>query len=99
MKKVIEIRKSDYERYKEYLNSVILNEDETIYYSAIFDDGYEVDIKICGADYEPAWTEAVLFKNGCECCCSECCDTLLGEWELEYKNKKFIVDVVLKENE
>lgn len=38
-------------------------------HTAIFGNGIEMDIKLCGVQYEDGgfnkpWTEAVLFKNG-----------------------------------
>lgn len=77
-----------------------LGEDNTISYSVPFKNGYEMDIKCCGVQYEEggtntAWTEAVLFnKQGSEVCCSEPSDSLFGKWELEDSNgNKYIADV------
>ena len=36
-------------------------EDNTITVTAVFPDGMEMDLKCCACDYEPCWTEAVLF--------------------------------------
>lgn len=69
--------------------------DETIIHTANFGNGYEMDIKCCGSDDETAWTEAVLFNNGSEVCCSEPSDEYLGEWELETRDDKYIVNVVI----
>ena len=58
--------------------------------------GYEIDIKCCGCQEEASWTEAVLFnENGMELCCTECCDEILGKWELEYEG--IIYSVVIEE--
>ena len=76
-----------------------LGEDETIIYTAVFDNGFEVDIKCCGVQYREdedcntAWCEAVLFKNGNEICCVYGEDDFLGEWELEYGNDEYVVIV------
>ena len=70
-------------------------EDETITVTANFGNGYEMDIKCCGADDETAWTEAVLFYHGSEVCCSEPSDEFLGEWELKTGSDKYIVNVVI----
>ena len=66
-----------------------LGEDETITYTTKFDDGIEMDIKCCGVQFNEnesntAWSEAVLFQNGCEVACSEPSDGFEGEWELEH---------------
>lgn len=78
-----------------------LSIDETIRYTADFSNGVEVDVKCCGVDYDDdpdaintAWTEAVLFKNGCEQ------DNIFGEdeffcdWEFEYDENEYIVHVI-----
>ena len=80
------------------LNEVILTEDETLVWTAIFGDGFEMDIKLCGADEEVAWTEAVLFKDGSEIACTDCMDEILGEWELEHDYVAYIAYVVEDEN-
>lgn len=68
-------------------------------YTAEFDDGIEMDVKICGVQYEEngnntPWTEAVLFMNGHELCCTEVGEDFLGEWELEYDGTKYITEVI-----
>lgn len=75
-----------------------LSENETITYTADFGDGFQMDVKVCdlGPDHEYAWTEAVLFKDGCECCCTEPADSLLGDWELEYKGIQYVAKVMYK---
>ena len=71
------------------MNPEIMSEDDTIIETAIFDDGTEMDIKLCGAEYEPAWAEAVLFKDGCEVAVSECMDDYFGEWTFEHNGKTY----------
>lgn len=73
-------------------------EDETISYTANFGYGIQMDIKVCGVQYEEggtntAWSEAVLFNHGSEVACSEPSDGFMGEWELEYDGKKYITEV------
>lgn len=76
-----------------------LGEDETITYTAVFPDGFEIDIKCCGVQYDEredtntAWTEAVLFHNGYECY-SEPADDFFGEWFFEYDGNEYVVNVV-----
>ena len=75
-------------------------EDLAISKTAVFDNGFEMDIKCCGVQYneeEPnlAWTEAVLFRNGSEVCCSEPADEFLGEWECTNDTDTYIVNVVV----
>lgn len=70
-----------------------LSEDETITYTTLFPDGKEMDIKVCGCEASEggAWTEAVLFnENGSELCCTECMESITGEWELEYDGNSYI---------
>lgn len=72
-----------------------MSEDETIIYTVHYPDGIEMDIKICGVQYEPdntnlPWTEAVLFKDGSEVACSEVSDDIFGEWTLHYNGTDYI---------
>lgn len=104
--RTIYISKEALRKINEYLTleptsvSECLSEDETISYSANFDNGYEMDIKCCGVQYDPnepsnlAWSEAVLFHNGSEVCRSEPTDLFEGDWELSDDDKLFIVHVV-----
>lgn len=68
--------------------------------SVIFNDGYMMDIKICGVDrYEDggcntAWTEAVLFNPKCyEVACTEVCEDFFGKWKIEYDGNEYIVTI------
>ena len=68
----------------------------TITYTAVFADGYEMDIKCCGVEYREGesnlpWTEAVLFRNGGEVCCTEPSEEFFGKWEMEADGKTFEV--------
>jgi hypothetical protein len=69
---------------------------ETLSETAVFDNGYEIDIKLCSADDGGYWTEAVLFWNGSEVCCTEPCDDFFGEWELECDGT--IYSVIMEES-
>lgn len=76
-----------------------MGEDETISYTANFGNGIEMDVKVCGVQYEEGgnntpWTEAVLFENGCEVGCSDACDVFEGEWELEHEGIMYTVNVM-----
>ena len=82
--------------------SECFGEDEKITHTAVFDDGYEADIEVCGVQYvegecNTAWSQGVLFKNGSEVCCSEPSDEFLGEWEFETNDTTYIVNVVTEE--
>ena len=84
------------------LQQQILCEEDTFSETAVFPNGCQMDIKICGTDEEPAWTEAVLFnKEGYELCCSDVSDEFIGEWHLVYENNSYtvIVDVEKHEDE
>lgn len=68
-----------------------MGEDETITYTAKFKNGLEMDIKLCGVQFDEfaedntPWTEAVLFdKNGSELTFAEPGDEFFGCWEIEY---------------
>ena len=69
-------------------------EDNTIIYTAKFPDGKQMDIKCCGCQEDPSWTEAVLFdKSGYQLCFTEVKEEFEGPWELEYKGTLYCVDV------
>lgn len=74
-----------------------LGEDIAITNTAKFENGFEMDIKCCGVQYNEddesntAWTEAVLFQNGNELCSTEPSDEYLGEWILEYDGNEYVV--------
>lgn len=69
-------------------------------FTASFDDGIEMDIKLCisehddDSEYNPLWTEAVLFKNGHEITHTDVEDYLFGFWSLEYDNILYVVHVI-----
>lgn len=59
--------------------------DNTITKSAIFPDGMSMDVKCCGSNDVPSWTEAVLFdRRGNEVAHTEVLDDFEGVWELEH---------------
>lgn len=70
-----------------------MGEDDTISHTAVFDNGIEMDIKLCGADDDYPWTEAVLFENGCELCHTDVEDEYFGVWEIEYNGDTYIVEI------
>lgn len=103
--KTITINKNIANVINHYLNdepkcaSDCLSEDETIVFTAEFDNHIEVDIKCCGVQYHEdeatntAWCEGVLFDNGCERCCEYGEDIFFGEWQFEYNDNEYIVNV------
>ena len=75
-------------------------------YTAQFDDGREVDVKLCISDEENTnWCEAVLFDHGCEIACSEVEEEFFGEWSFEVDDDddglihRYVVDVVEENKE
>ena len=75
-----------------------MGEDETLTFTAGFQDRMSVDVKVCGVKYREGednqpWTEAVLFRNNCEVCCTEPRETVFGEWVLEDDDDEYIVNV------
>lgn len=74
-----------------------MGEDETFTKTVKFENGVEMDIKICGVQYNEdeasnlPWTEAVLFRNNSEVCCSEPEIDFLGEWILEDDDDEYVV--------
>ena len=84
--------------------SECMGEDETLVYTAVFDDNRQVDIKLCGVQYDEdnetnvPWTEAVLFdEKGFELCCTDVGEDFYGSWELEYNGETYKVEVIAEE--
>ena len=92
-KEHLHVSKEDAAIIRNYLETEQSSEDEclgeerSITYTVNFGGGYEMDIKLCGVRYNEKeesnkpWTEAVLFKNGSEVCCTEPGDEFFGEWQ------------------
>lgn len=94
------------QKFADYANKClqrhILDEDETHAKTAVFPNGCQMDIKLCGAHEEPAWTESALYdEEGCELCRSDVSDEFIGEWHIVYENNSYtvIVDVEKHEDE
>jgi hypothetical protein len=62
-------------------------------FTTTFDNGYEVDIKICNGDSQGGpYIDPVLFdKDGIELCVIEVEDTLLGEYLFYYDDETYQV--------
>ena len=95
------VSESAFEKIRGYLEAKDENEyqgeDNTITYTGTFDNGYQMDVKCCGCQDEPSWTEAVLFnQKGYELCCTDPDDDFEGEWRLEYDNEIYIVNILVK---
>lgn len=75
-------------------------EDCTYTKTAVFPNGVEMDIKLCGVQFQEnksnlPWTEAVLFdKSGREITHSDICDEFTGTWTLETNKNTYTVDVI-----
>lgn len=70
------------------------DEDHTITYTVEFPDGKQMDIKCCGCQDEPSWTEAVLFDEyGNQLCCTEPDYSFDGPWELQYEGIYYTVNI------
>lgn len=67
-----------------------------------FDGSYEADVKVCSGDSsqkDPLWSEAVLFLDGRQVCCTDAGDQIAGEYELEHDGNRFVVDVIASKGE
>lgn len=68
-------------------------------YTAVFEDGIEMEVKLCSVDYEEGepnrpYTEAVLFDHGHEVNCAEPDDVFFKEWVIRYNDKTYVAEVV-----
>lgn len=77
----------------------MMGEGDTIFQTARFADGMEMDVKLCGAQDDTPWTEAVLFKDGSEVCCSEPGEAYDGHWTLECNGNTYTAMVVMEKPE
>ena len=76
-----------------------LGEDGGYHITAIFQNGYEMDIKCSGTEDTVAWTEAVLFDpKGYEICHTDVSDEFLGDWELSDDNDNVYIAHVIARN-
>lgn len=102
------ITKEESDEYKQLLtvepnnHDECMGEDVTISKTVKFDDGTEMDIKICGVQYSEdkesnlPWTEAVLFRNGCELGYTEPSDEYEGMWFIEDAGNTYTVYIEVK---
>ena len=94
----LEIPRDAMEQISGYLHAAsedaYQSEDHTISYTVQFPDGKQMDIKCCGCQDEPSWTEAVLFdEDGSQLCCTEPGDSFDGPWELQYEGIRYTVTI------
>lgn len=72
------------------------DKDANIAHTARFPDGMEMDIAACGGceGNKTGWTEAILFKNGNECACSDAEEKYEGIWDLNNRGVLYFSVVV-----
>ena len=94
-RKVLTVGRKKAEFYEKALSSINMIGEGYAYSETVkFDNGYEMDIKICGADTIEPWTEAVLLdENGDECGCTDVGEEFFGEWWIAYNGNDYYVDV------
>lgn len=78
--------------------SQCMGEEETIIYTADFPKDMSVDVKICGVRFKEGednlpWTEAVLFKDGCEISHTDPAEEIEGEWLLYDEADEYVVNM------
>ena len=103
--RVLFLDKEDVDKYHKMMRCKTLDYEEhdiprysTIKsWTIVFDNGYEIDLKVCSSDYnDPLWCEAVLFNYGNEHSYSDVSDTLDGLWVLCSGDKEFCLQVCIK---
>ncbi len=102
------ITKEQSDEYKKLLtvepksHDECMGEEETISNTVKFDDGTEMDIKICGVQYNEdkvsnlPWTEAVLFRDGCELGYTEPSEEYEGMWFIKSDGNTYTVNVEVR---
>lgn len=94
-KQVLRVPQADLDQINAYLrgDKPFGVREPNITFTAIFPDGKQMDIQLCGSDEAP-WTQAVLYDaNGAELTFTDVADTYDGEWELEYDGVTYHVNV------
>ena len=109
--RTLELPKSEIEKWNGYMSKDFVDYDaegfaklSTVWCKTVkFSDGFEIDLKVCTDNREDGdlWSEAVLFNDkGSEFCCTEVCDCIDGDWELEWfdyeTETKYIYTVTVK---
>lgn len=94
---IIEIPKEEVEEYQALLEleNVELEDEDSIIdcYSAMFEDGYFADIKICAGQHN-YFIDPVLFDRGHEVMCLDCEGDLLGDYLFETEEKDYLVRLI-----
>lgn len=80
-----------------------LGEDYVYACTVKFNNDVEMDIKCCGVQFREsesnlAWTEAVLFEDGSQVCCTEPEAEFFGEWALEHDGDEYVVFVKVEKD-
>lgn len=60
--------------------------DETDTETIDFPDGTIIDVRLVICENDEPYTEAIMFRDGHEICCSDTEDRFMGTWELEDDN-------------
>lgn len=101
--RILLISKEELDHYRELMQAKSLDLGKLGLYrystveswSVDFGGGYAIDLKVCSSGLtDPLWCEAVLFLNGCECGCTDVEDDLLGDWDLQDGDNRFILKVM-----
>lgn len=76
--------------------------DSTMSFTADFGNGIEMNVKLCGVDYETGgdnrpWTEAVLFRNGSEIAHTDPDDRFFVIWGIESDDTRYRAVVIVPE--
>lgn len=97
------IKNSSWKKYADCLQELLDRENIDFYeekigkdsvidtFTTVFEDGREVDIKVCSGDSNCFIDAVILDKNGCEIEAIEPQDSLLEEYFFEVDNVKYIV--------
>ena len=94
IKRVTQIEPKDFNDFSQNYP----NEDETYTETVMFPNGAEIDVKLCGVQWDDyssnkAWTEAILYENNSETV-SEPEDDFFGEWWFYADNDTYLVNVI-----
>ena len=78
--------------------------DQVIAHKVRFDDGYSMEVRVCGApyrdgEYNSAWAEAILFNNVNEPVYTTAPDSsYTGLWTMHHNGNTYITEVKVDEN-
>lgn len=92
--KVSKIIADDMNRICQELDSSVKGSGTEFDEEVVFDNGYRMDIQVCGSKIDACYSQGVLYdSNGSEIDCTEPRDSFTGEYRIDDNEVQYIVTV------